>query len=286
MAGISSAGIGSGLDVAGLVQQLVSAERAPAEKRLQRAQSGVQLQISALGALRSALSELNTAAEGLKAGGAISALRANSSKTEIFTATAGSGAVAGSYDIEVTSLAKAHKLVSGAYTDADSSVGSGTVSLTVGANSFSVQLTDGANSLANLRDAINNASDNKGVVATIIKESAGSRLLLTSKNTGTANALTVSGLITTTERQAATDAVVKVEGFSHTSASNTVTGAIDGITLTLVSAAPGTIATLSVAQDTTNARGAVEGFVRAYNKMVSTVVGLTKFDPVTKAAGP
>lgn len=286
MASITSAGVGSGLDVATIVAQLVAAERAPAETRLKAAQTKINAQISAFGSLKGSLSELQNKLKDLKANGALGKLTATSSKVEQFTATAGTAAGTGSYGVEVVSLAKAHKLVSAAYAGGPTtSLGAGTVQIGVGSESFTVTLASGADTLADLRSAINAASDNTGVTATLVNEVDGTRLLLTARETGAANSITVtSSLLGFTEKQAAADAHVKVEGYDHYSASNTVTGAIDGVTLQLLKAAPGDAGVLDVATDDKAAIDAVKAFVTAYNSTVGTIASLTKYDANTRKA--
>ena len=288
MASVTSAGLGSGLDVASIVRQLVAAERAPADQRLAAAQSQAKTRISALAAFRSGLSNLKTAAEALQAsaGSGLGALTATSGKPELFTATASSKAVAGIYNIEVLSLAAASKQASQWFASEAASVGNGPVQITVGSASFSVTLEDGANTLADLRSKINAASDNTGVAAAIVSDGGGARLLLTSRATGTANAVSVQGgLITTTEVQPAADAAIKLDGFSYTSSSNQFSGALDGLSFNLVKAEPGTVTALNVSLDQTSAIAAVQKFVAAYNSSNAFILSQSRYDVTNKQGG-
>ncbi len=283
MASISSAGIGSGLDVSSLVSQLVAAERQNADTRLNSAETRVNTQISALGTFRAVMANLQAAVADLKSGGALTRLTATSGKAELFGATAGTGAVAGSYSVEVVALAQAHKLVTGTYASADTVLGNGDVQITVGAESFTVSLSDGDNSLAALRDKINADEDNVGVVATLVKDNGSTRLLLSSTSAGTASEITVnSSVVAFTEKQAAQDAHVRVEGYDHYASTNSISGVIDGLTLNLVKAEPGTVTTLDVATDSKSATTAIEAFVRAYNTAIAAVSTLTRYGPVKK----
>ncbi len=283
MASISSAGIGSGLEVSSLVSQLVAAERQNADTRLNAAETKVNTQISALGTFRAVMANLQAAVADLQSGGALTRLTATSGKTELFGATAGTGAVAGSYSVEVVALAQAHKLVTGTYASADTVLGNGDVQITVGAESFTVTLSDGDNSLAALRDKINADEDNVGVVATLVKDNGSTRLLLSSTSAGTASEITInSSVVSFTEKQAAQDAHVRVEGYDHYASTNSISGVIDGLTLNLVKAEPGTVATLDVATDSKSATTAIESFVRAYNTAIAAVSTLTRYDPVKK----
>lgn len=186
----------------------------------------------------------------------------------------------------MAALAAASKRASDLYASSGSTVGNGDVTISVGANSFTVNLADGANTLADLRDKINAASDNKGVGAAIVSDSGGARLLLTSRSTGAANAVSVTtSLFSTTVSQAAADAVVKVDGFQTTSSSNTVTTAVDGLTLNLVKAEPGTSTALTVSLDQKASETAVATFVNAYNNLVKFIGTQTKYDATAQTAG-
>ena len=300
---ISSPGVGSGLDVNSLVTQLVAAEREPIVQRLTRQQNKLDTQVSALASLQGAMSSLQTSLSAIKTVEAFQTRVAASSNEATFKATATASAATGTYAIEVTSLATAHKLSSNAFVgDATATVGYGTLTIAVGTQTFDVAIDATKNTLAGIRDAINANTNNKGVQATIVQAVDGARIVLTSRNTGVANALKVttsggdgglSALVynpgTTTnliEKQPAADAEVKVEGYTVHSASNTVTGAIDGITLNLNSAAPGVVNSLVVSNDTTTSSDRVKKFVKDFNTLASVIATLRKFDPTTRVAGP
>lgn len=302
MATITSTGIGSGLDIEGLIAKLINAEKAPTTARLDLSQARTQAELSALGSFKSALASLQTALDGLKSGGGIAALKAATSDSSILTASADATAVRGSYGVEVIALAQAQKLQSAAYASSSAAVGTGTLTIAVGSASFSVNIASGANSLSAIRDAINSAADNKGVTASIISGADGAHLVLTSTSTGIANALTVTtsggdgglaGLVydpanantRLTQIQAAANAQIKIDGVSYTGGSNTVADAIQGVTLNLAKAAPGTTVTVAIDRDTKAATDAVNGFVQAYNSAVGTIASLTRYDASTKTAG-
>lgn len=284
---ITAAGVGSGLDIASIVNQLVSAERAPTASRISSQRTRFNAQLSALGTLKGALSTLQSKVDALTADGGLSAYKAKSSMIDQFSATAGAGAAVGTYQIEVLALAKAHKMVSAPYAGADSVLGNGTVEISVGGEAFTVTLTEGANTLADLRSAINKATDNTGVAATLVNEENGTRLLLTSKTAGTETQIAVSSaLLTFSESQAAADAHIRIDSFDVYSSGNTISDAIDGITFTLAKEAPGEIGTLTVTRDTSKAKTAVEEFVKAYNTVASLVASQTRYDPATRRASP
>ncbi|MDM4771908.1 flagellar filament capping protein FliD [Solimonas sp. SE-A11] len=282
---INASSFSSGLDVVSLVAQLVAVDRAKPDARIAAAQSKAQTRLSALGVMKSALSNLQTTAKTLVGGGAVATPAVKSSREDLFTATTAPGAARGSFAVEVVSLAQSSKLISGPVASADTILGAGDVDITVGDKSFKVTLGSTDNSLGALRDAINKATDNPGVTASLVTESGGVRLLLTGNQTGASQAVSVSSsLISLNQTQAAADAHVKVEGFDVYSASNTVTGALDGVTLNLVKAEPGTTGTLALSTDNSASAKAVQDFVTKYNQVLTTINNLTKYDAATKTA--
>lgn len=299
---ISAPGIGSGLDVNTIVSQLVQAEKAPAQNQIDSQRANLTTQTSALGTLKSLLASLQSSLASLANGSAFTAYTATSSDTDSFTATAGASAMPGSYQIDVQQLAAAQKLTSGAFASA-AAVGTGTLTIAVGSASINVDIDSTNNTLAGIRDAINNASGNPGVSATIVHATDGDHLVLNSTQTGVANAFSIStsggdgGLDALTwdaatstgnltQQTAASDAKVDIDGFTSTSSNNVIAGAIDGITLNLASANPGDTQTLTVGRDNASIQNVVQGFVTAYNNFAKGAAQLASYDPVAKTAGP
>lgn len=289
---VSSPGIGSGLDVNGIVTQLVAAERAAPDKRLAAATDKDNTTISALGTLKSALAALQTASKAMGSTGALGKSTANSSDSSTFTASTSGGGSA-TYNVEVVSLATASKIASGNYANTSSTVGTGSVTVSVGASFFTVNLAASANKLSDLVSAINGSADNKGVTASIVSDNNGAHLVLQSQKTGTDNAVTLSSastadgtsFITTIVVQTAANAHLRIDGSDVTSNSNTVTNAINGITINLVKANPGATNTLTITPNAQAAAAAVQDFVTAYNSALSTIATLTKFDPTGQSSG-
>lgn len=298
MAGIASPGIGSGLDINSLVTQLVAAERAPREARLNREESRVTTQISGLGSLKGALSAFNSALEKLKSEDVFNPLKAAVGDDKFFTATVDTKASTGNYEIEVVALAKRHQLASSAFADgANASIGTGTLTISYGDSTFTVEIDDTRNTLAGLRDAINNAEGNNGVRATLLYEQGGARLVLTSEKTGAANAITVSQTggdgdlsqfetANLTEMQAAQDAHIRIAGFDHFSETNTVAGAIDGVTLNLKAVSEGETVTLDISYDTELQKSRVNNFITEFNKLQQQLMSLRSYNATTGSRGP
>lgn len=297
---ITSTGIGSGLDVASLVQQLVAADRAPTANRIDALESKTKAQISAFGALRSAFDSLRTAIGKLRSGDTVDARKATVQSDAGFTASATAKAAVGTYSVEVLARASAHKLASQAYAAADTSVGTGHLSITSGETTLEVDIDAEHATLQGVRDAINKAAQGKGVTATIVTADDGARLVLSATATGADNALVIAasggdgGLsalayappaaTTMTQLQAATDAKVKVDGFVRSSASDTIGDMIEGVTLTLTEAEPGTVKQLTVATDPSVLRSAAKSFVSSWNSAINAMASTTKYDPATKVA--
>lgn len=309
-------GYGSGLDIQSMVRGLVSAEGQPKTALLNRRESQAEAQLSAIGSLKSALNKFNDSVAALQKNDAFQLLSATSADESVFTVSADSSAVAGSYAIEVQNLAKAQKLASSGFASADSVVGTGTLTISVGPDSFSLNIDATNNTLAGVRDAINEAADNTGVSATIINVDDGaggseSRLVLSSKETGTVNELTItvvdddgnnsdmsglsqlvydpagSGASNMAQQVAAEDAQILIDGLQVTSSSNTVENAIDGITLNLLaeSAAAGEATSLDVSLDNEAIAEQIDGFVSAYNNLMSLMDDLAGYDSATGEGG-
>jgi flagellar hook-associated protein 2 len=291
---------GSTIDVRTLASQLTAAERKPLDDQLTRAASKNATQISATSALLGALSSFQSALNGLKTTQVFSGRSTTSTDEDIVTATATATAAPGRYDVEVERLASAQQISSTAFAGGQTTVvGSGSLTLSLGGSSFTVNIGDPANTLADVRNAINSATDNPGISASIINAADGAHLVLTSTKTGAANAIQVtqSGTLgaleyTTgnqanyTQLRAAQDALVNVAGYPTTSATNTVSGVIDGVTLNLESAADGTTVSVEVGYDKTAAKEKITSFVTAYNSLRSMMTRLGGYDAASKTGGP
>jgi len=300
---ITAAGIGSGLDIESLVSQLVAAEGQPAVNRLNSKEASLQASLSAFGSLKSALSNFQTAVTGLQTESSFSGRKASSSNTELFTASASTSAIQGQYDIEVEQLAQAAKLTSNSGDFADSSdvVGTGTLTINFGEESFSLTIDETNNTLAGIRSAINNAEDNPGVTATIVSSDNGPRLVISSDNIGSSNAITtvatdddagdgndlgrLNALENNANSQVAKDAIIYVDGQQVTRNSNSFSDVIDGITFNLAKAEQGTVEKLTISRDESASKSKINAFIKAYNALANTTGQLSSYNADTGAAG-
>ena len=298
----SSAG-GSVINVSSLVSQLVSATQAPQAQVITSETQGVTAQISALGTLKGAVSTFQSSLSAIDTASAFAVQTANTSDKTIFTASADASAVAGNYNVTVSNLAQAQQLVSKPITGGASAVvGTGSLSLTLGGSSFSVTIDSTNDTVAGIAAAINSASGNPGITATTITGTDGAHLVLSSSLTGASNTIQVSetdggaafsslaysGGNTTnyTQNSQAKDASFSISGIPYTSASNTVTNALAGVTLSLTgTTGAGANATLSVASDTTTIATNVSAFVSAYNTMQHSLASLGSYDASSGTAG-
>ena len=300
---LQSQGIGSGLDIASMVDSLTTAEMSAPNARITRAQTAVTTQVSAMAALKSALSTFQTSLTSALTGAGFAARTVKSADESVLTATAAASAALGNYQVEVKQLAQSQQLISGNFTGGSTAVvGTGTLSIASGGKTFTISIDSTRSTLAGIRDAINSASDNQSVSATLVYGQSGAQLVLTSLSTGENAGVTVDatggdgGLAQLTygagntshytEKQAAQDAIVLVSGVEHHSATNQVSDAIDGVTLNLVAKKPGTDVSLNITNDNDHVVSLVQSLVTAYNTLQSSVASLDSYDATTQVSGP
>ncbi|WP_324780799.1 flagellar filament capping protein FliD [Thiobacillus sedimenti] len=303
-----SASTTTAIDVPTLVSQLMAVERQPLDK-LNTDVTDTQSKISSFGTLSSLVSGFQTASSNLSA--SLQKLAATPSDTGVLSATADSTAVPGTYSVNVTKLAQSQNLLTAGQASTTVAIGTGTATtitfdfgtisggtLTNGVYSGAAFTSNGSgtqsitidgtnNTLAGIRDAINNAG--LGVTATIVNDGSGTpyHLVLTSKNSGVANSLKITtsggdaaidgllaydpaGTQNLTQTQAAQNASLTVNGIAVTSATNTVSGAIQGVTMTLKNTTASPIS-LAIDRDTAGINSAASSFADAYNALASQI---------------
>lgn len=326
MATISSAGVGSGLDINGLVTQLMAIEQRPLTL-LNQKEASYQSKLSAYGALKSSVASLQSAVKALKSSSLYTAMSVKVADSTVATASAVATAVAGSYSLNVTALAKAQNLATKADFSShtsDISAIDGKIKIELGSFSagtftadstrtpVTIDVAAGTSSLDDIRDQINAVS--AGVRASVVyvgKNGSGTdvyKLALTSQSTGSAASMRITvmnssgtpltdntGLAQLSYDPAKTagtgnefdiktpaqDAQFSVDGIALTRSSNTVTDAINGVTLNLLKE---TTTSLTVARDTASVSSAIQAFVKAYNDVNKLAHDLSAYDSATKAA--
>lgn len=317
MATISSPGLGSGLDVTGIVEKLVSLERRPIEMLGQQT-SKLQSRLSAFGLLQSYTVNVHDAVNRLTDTKLWE--KTSASTTDIgISASSTAEAVSGRYSVEVSQLAQAQALSSKAYANSSAVVGTGTLRIELGewnagktaftpktgATAIDVTIASGSDTLAGVRDAINAAK--AGVTASIVNDTSGARLVLRSNETGAENAVRITattdddgnatdalGLSALaydpqntagqmTENMVARNTVATINGLSVSSTNNVFNNVVDGLKITVskVTTAP---AEVRVGLDTDAMKKAVNDFVKAYNDINKYIADQTKYNPDTKTA--
>ncbi len=310
---ISSTGVGSGLDVKSIVSQLVAIERQPL-KALQTTASKYQTQLSIYGTIKSQVSTLGDAAGVLATSGGWSAQKATSSNATAVAVTAGSSAVTSSMSVTVQQLAQAQAVTSVGVTTGSAVGATGSLSIQLGtwtgasfapgassAISVTVSATD---TVATMAAAINAA--NAGVSASVLNDGTNDRLVLRSSSTGLAAGFSVtptggnaaldaygftdSTLVAPSASgmfmgQSGLDANLKVNGVALTSASNSMSNVMPGVSLQLLQTTA-TAVDIAVTQDTDVVQKNIQSFVDAYNALNQTIADATKYTAATKTGGP
>ncbi len=293
MTKISSMGIGSGLDLNGLLDQLNAAERKKLEP-IKMQQKNHQAKISAYGKLQSALTKLQEAAAKLNDPKFFQNVSSNVVGSGV-KAAAKSDAPPGRYSINVEQLATAQSIVANGVESRTAQLGAGQVTLTLGnGTTKEISIDPAKSSLEDIRKAINDSKS--GVTATIVNDGSGTphRLVLTSNKTGTEAAVTAEFSGALADRLGAVadvtvsaqNASLTVNGIAITSQTNQVEGAIQGVTLDLEEKTKedGSV-TVVVERNTLAIREGISGFVKAYNDLRKTIGELTSFNADTGAAG-
>lgn len=316
---IASPGLGSNLDVNSIVSQLMSLEQRPLTVLAQK-EAGYQAKISALGSLQGVISALQSAsanlvpASGTTATEKFSILKAAVTDSTIASVTTSSSAVAGTYSLEVNQLAKQHSLTTATGAPSPfSGAGEtlplgGTLTLSLDAlggssphTTTDISIADGA-SPEEIRDAINGAG--AGVVALVINGIDGKQLLVTSTAAGSNQFIKLSGIAGLSydpdaapqplsdpfvQSQAAQGSSFKLNGIAVEGVTNSVTTAVDGLTINLLKGpeAPvtGISATLTISKDNSSLTAGVNALVKAFNDFRTTSNSLGSYNATTKQAG-
>ena len=318
MATITSAGIGSGLDIESLITKLVAAERTPITQLATRTDT-LKTQLSAYGKLQSAFSTLRDSALKLTRPETWQASLASSTDATSVAVTAGTSTTSGKFSVSVSKLAASQTLSSKVLPAAPASIGSGSITIELGSwnsdqtefttktgtTAVTIDIVPGEDQLTQIRDKINAAK--AGVVASVVTDASGSRLVMRSSETGQTNAFRISvgdsdgtngddsglsalaydpsvGVSSMALNLAAANAMAVLNGIAVESESNTMKDAIDGLNITLLKTTTADV-TLSVDQDKDGIKKAITDFVTNYNAAVTMLRDQTKYDASNKTAG-
>lgn len=318
MAGIQSLGVGSGLLTSDLVDQLVSAERAASDLRLDSKSARIEAKISAFAEVRTVLAGVQGAIGALSEASTIQSASATSSDDTVLTATTTSLAEQGNYRIDVVAIAQSHSLASTRYESVDDTVGTGSLTFSFGTTSYdssenyssfaqdstvvptTLEISAGNNSLGGVRDAINR--EDFGVNASLVYDGQGYRLLLTSDETGAEQSMQIevsgdAGLqslaynsaqrdssVNMTETQQGGDAELRVNGLTVTSSANKIDQVIRGVSINLTSTTDSTM-NLTVSRDVADIADKMDTFVEKYNEYRSIYDQLVAYNPDDQVGG-
>jgi len=302
--GIGVSGLMSGLDTDSIISKLMEIERRPIVQ-LQKKEAAYQAKITALGIVKSAMSDLQSAVESLKNSDNFISYSASSSNTDILTVSADNNVIPGTFNIVVSQLAKEQHVRSSAFSSSDAGIGTGTLSIKVGnGENVDIKITTANNTLSGIAQAINDS--NADVTATVINDGNGNYYLtLQSKKTGANNNITftvqdddgnnedssgLSSLYTDptthslTETQAAQNAKLKVNGIDIERSVNEISDLIDGLTINLKSADLSKTVTVTTSKEYNGLTAKIQNFVDKYNALIDTLNEQTSYDQTTKQA--
>lgn len=307
---IGAAATASGFDINNMVNTIVEAERAPKEARINQQRDNIDVSISAYGKLKSSLDDIKYMMADFRRNHTLSARTVSSDNTDVLTASASHEAIPGKYSVKVEQLAQSHKIVSGTFDD-DDKLGAGKLSISLGASKFDVEIPEDESKILDVVRLINRHPSNTGVMASVIKDDVGARLVLSADKSGEQNTIKVrvdapvsstlqkfgfnpnNDVNSMSEMQAAGDAKVVIDGLAVvTSDTNVIEDAIKGVDLNLLAlndtdeGKQGKDIVVDVAYDRNAVGGAVEQFVNAYNQFYEISRELGKFDPETQEKGP
>jgi flagellar hook-associated protein 2 len=327
MATISSAGLGSGLDVKSIVSQLVAIERKPIDL-LGVQKTALQNKLSSFGLLQSYTVNLQDAAAALAKTALWQQTTSKSSDSTSVSATSSGTAVNGNYSVEVSQLAQAQALASKTYATSKDPVGTGTLRIELGGwtpgvapatqptvpfvpqsppSQIDIPIGVGEDSLESVRAKIN--ASNAGVSASIVRDGTGSKLVIRSNSTGLNNSVRIlavpadapatpggatlndlvfdnpTGSTTMTQSLQPRDAAAIVNGVPVTSPTNSLTSAVEGVTLTLSQVTTKPVQ-VTVGVDSDAMKKSLNDFAKAYSDISKYIIDQTKYDPDKKVASP
>lgn len=300
--GINFSGLASGLDTGAIIEALVAVERRPITAMGER-QKELRTRKNLFADLDSLLDKLKSAADKIRTTSNFLDFKVNVDKDDFLTATANSQAQSGTYDIEVTSLARAKVAASNGRPDKDATdYGQGTLLITQNGQTRQVEIGNGASTLEDIANGINAAGLDVQAQVMDTGQAGANRykLVVSGTKTGAANTFsiavdTASTAITnlvaelqTPANQVATasDAVLKVNGVEIRRTTNSVTDAITGVTLDLKAAATGQLTRVTVTTDITKTAEKVKGFVDAYNAVVDFIANQSVVDDKGNTKAP
>ncbi|MGF1871546.1 flagellar filament capping protein FliD [Photobacterium indicum] len=304
---IGAAGTASGLDINSMVKSIVDAERTPKESRINQQRDQVDVSLSAYGRLKGSLDTMKNLMADFRRNDVMSARSVSIDNDEVLAANVSSDAIPGKYTVNVQQLAQSHKIVSSSFNEKEK-MGAGKLSMALGGKPFTVDIPADESKILDVVRLINRAPDNPGVMASVIKDDNGARLVLAADKTGEQNSIKVNvdapafstlqkfgfninnDANSMREMQPAADSRVLIDGLaSVTSSTNSIEDAINGVDLDLKKLTDGVETpdvVVNVGYDRNQVGGSIEQFVNAYNQFFDVSQELGRFDPESQEKGP
>lgn len=274
-----------GIDVSAAVDAALYSARAP-ERIWQSQIDRISSQTSALTGIQSATKAITDDLQSLNSVVGPLSARSVSSTSAAVSATASSGTVTGNHTVTVANLATTASWYSDPALSASTTLAAGTVTITQGSAATSIDVGTGVNTLSDLAAAINGKG--LGITASVINDANGSRLSLVAGKSGSAADFSVSSSGTAGFSRATTgvNASLTVDGVPISSATNTVAGALAGVTLNLLgTTATGSPASLTVQTDATSIATALNQFVTDYNTAIGQINGQFAYSASSSSQG-
>lgn len=231
---MSIGGIASGLDTAGIIDQLLRLERRPIQV-IQQRQADHRKADQAWQSITTKLSGLRSSIDALRDPTAFQRdATVTSSRPEVASARATGTPPLGSIDVEVQQLATTHSVaVGGSFAGRDVAVGLSELTITRADGTVAnVTLAEGAT----LEDAARQLSQIEGVQARIVRTGPEAyRLVVGADSSGEQARFTVAGApaVTTEVLQLGEDARLRVGGLEVTRSSNVIDDLVEGVELSL-----------------------------------------------------
>lgn len=297
--GISTTGVGSGIDIRGLVDKLIEAESKDKIAKYDLDEATALAKISGIGVLKNVLSAFVDKLDGIQIANPFDQKKLSLTETNLGNAVVEVVALEnvenGQYEIEVTQIAKEQKMGTIAFENQFEEVGTGTLTINVHDNAYPIEITEANNTLSGICSAINEYKNLTGISAKLINSEDGTSMVLTSQtgldhtftiavtNDGDGNNADNAGLsrlrsANLSTLQNALNATVKIEGITVTSNSNVIDSAIDNVIFTLLDTNIGDPIKLDIADNLDSAKAFASDFVKSYNDVFDTIANLTQYN--------
>lgn len=271
---------GSSFDIGNMSKTLAEAEIAGPRAILERHQEQTNTELDGLKYLKTNLDAFNSYVTDLTSPALFNQRQSTSSDESVVSISSTSSAVLASYQVESKQLAQAHTLVSNtAFSSPSDAVTTGTLNIQIGGQAHLIPVDTSNNTMEGVQKTINNGD--YGVTASIINNGGSYQMMFSSKETGAASQVSISGIpefSSSTTTAQAQDAVMVLNGLTVTSTTNSFDNVIEGVTFNLNSASPGLQKTVSIGQDSQGIKDTISSFVEVYNQLGSIVDELGKYD--------